>query len=141
MLTFSSFGKASRKPQEDLATKLLQLPSYILDAIFDRLEVLDRCTLALASKQLLIYAQQNEHLDYIMTGPPTLGSLQTFFQKQLGAGWIPNNLRYCPDCGKFVSTDQVALAPHKREIHQRAYRPDITTMEGQKRGFMAATLG
>ena len=104
--------------QQDLPSKFLQLPGHILDAIFDQLEVLDRCTLALTSKQLLIYAQQNEHLNYIMTSPPSLGSLQTFFQKQLGAGWIPHGLRYCPDCGRFVSTDQL----HWRHISEKYTR-------------------
>ena len=104
--------------ERDLPTKLLQLPNHILDAIFDQLEVLDRCSLALASKQFLVHAQQNEHLEYLMTRPPTLEALQIFFQKQLGAGWISSDLRYCSDCGKFVSTDQL----HWRHVSEKYTR-------------------
>ncbi len=98
--------------------RLLQLPNHVLDVVFDHLQVLDRCSLALTSKQLFVYAQQNEHLDYIINKPPTLDALQRFFEKQLGTGWIPGELRYCPDCGKFVSTNQL----HWRHVSEKYTR-------------------
>jgi hypothetical protein len=80
--------------------------------------VLDRCSLALCSKQTFVYAHYNEHLDYIITSPPNPDSLQSFFERQLGRGWISNNLRYCSDCGRFVSTDQ----HHWRHVSEKYTR-------------------
>ena len=119
LLTAIQFLEAEpQKTSPGLAVKLLQLPSHVLDAIFDHLEVLDRCSLALSSKKLFLYARRNEHLDYVIHSPPDRASLQRFFELQLGRGWIPENLRYCPDCGKFVSTDQ----QHWRHVSEKYTR-------------------
>ncbi len=83
--------------------------------------MVDRCSLALSSKSLFLYAQCNEHLDYIIHNPPEQQSLQRFFEKQLSHGWIPRDLRYCPDCGKFVSIDQ----HHWRHVSEK-YTRELT---------------
>ena len=97
---------------------LLQLPTHVLDLIFDELEVLDRCVFALTCRKLLALAQNSEHLDYIINSPPNEHRLQHFFEIQLGYGWIPEGLSYCPDCGRFVSTDQT----HWRYVSEKLTR-------------------
>jgi hypothetical protein len=86
--------------------------------ILDHLNVLDRCALALTCKALLIHSHNNEHLEYIISAPPSLPSLQKFFIRQLSSGWIPRDLRYCPDCGKFVSIEE----HHWRHISEKFTR-------------------
>jgi hypothetical protein len=93
-------------PSNNPHAVILQLPIEILNSIFDELDVLDRCALALCAKRLSQVALTQEHLDYLLNQPPDLGALQHFFQYQLGRGWIPGDLQYCPDCGKFGSTAQ-----------------------------------
>lgn len=89
--------------REQRHSSLLQLPTFLLDTILDHLAVLDRCALALTCKMLVLHAHHNEHLEYIISAPPSLPALQKFFIRQLSSGWIPRDLRYCPDCGKFAS--------------------------------------
>ena len=102
---------------------ILKLPAEILNVIFDELDVLDRCVLALCCKRLTLLAHTQEHLDYLLTKPPNPSTLQYFFQHQLGHTWIPSDLQYCPDCGKFVSTAQthwrVVSEKHSRELSGR----------------------
>ncbi|KIW61751.1 hypothetical protein PV05_01836 [Exophiala xenobiotica] len=97
----------SKNKRVSTTTRFLDLPAEILDIIFDDLDILDRCSLALCCRQLCRIAWSNEHLEYSLIEPPSIRSLQYFFQCQLGRGWIPDTLRYCPDCGKFASTTQV----------------------------------
>ncbi len=89
-----------------------------MDLIFEELDVLDRCTFALTSRTILCLAQRNEHLDYIIQSPPGEHRIQHFFEIQLGHGWIPTDLSYCPDCGRFVSTDQT----HWRYVSEKYTR-------------------
>ncbi|KIX07040.1 uncharacterized protein Z518_05017 [Rhinocladiella mackenziei CBS 650.93] len=114
---------ADRSPSVTPQAKILQLPTEILDAIFDNLDVLDRCCFALCCKSLLRLALSNEHLEYLLITPPKIESLQHFFQDQLGRGWIPNDLRYCPDCGKFTSTAEfrwrIISEKYSRELSGR----------------------
>lgn len=76
----------------------------MVDRIFEELHILDRCCLALCSKILLKHAQANEHLEYLIDCPPTRAQIQTFFETQLGQGWVSSDLRYCSDCGRLVTT-------------------------------------
>jgi predicted RNA-binding Zn-ribbon protein involved in translation (DUF1610 family) len=82
----------------------MRLPPHVVDLIFDELDVLDRCSLALVCKRFLRFANKNEHLDYIISRPPPLYRLEQFFYN-LSRGWITRDLRYCPDCGKYMSKD------------------------------------
>lgn len=93
-------------PNNNPDAVILQLPIEILNSIFDGLDILDRCALALCSRRLSQVALTQEHLEYLLNKPPDLRALQHFFQNQLGRGWIPVDLQYCPDCGKFGSTAQ-----------------------------------
>jgi hypothetical protein len=84
--------------------KIEDLPEDILDLIFDRLEILDRCCFALCSRSLLTQAVQNEHLQYLLTHPPPPEQLREFFEGRLGGNWLQGKLKYCTDCGRFQST-------------------------------------
>jgi phage FluMu protein Com len=101
-----------------ILSRVVRLPEHVLDLIFDELHVLDRCALALTCRRFLTFAQKNEHLDYIIHSPPHERDLQYFFEAQLGVGWIPADLRYCSDCGRFVSTDPI----HWRHVVEKYTR-------------------
>ena len=84
---------------------LLLLPDGVLVAIFQHLDVLDRCSLALSSWRLMRLATAHMQLNYDMHHPPTHEQLQNFFENRLAPQWKSKCLRYCSDCGKFVTTN------------------------------------
>lgn len=122
----------SPPPNNNPDAVILQLPVEILNDIFDELDILDRCALAFGSKRLSQVALTQGHLDYLLNQPPDLGALQHFFQHQLGRGWVPVDLQYCPDCGKFGSTAQgywrMVSEKHSREMSGR-----VATLWRQRR--------
>lgn len=93
----------------------LPIPSPVIDYIFDELNILDRCCLALCNRALLNHAVKNEHLHYLLNDPPSRKDLQDFFERRLGRGWVGNRLRYCGCCGLFVSIQTI----HWRLISER----------------------
>jgi predicted RNA-binding Zn-ribbon protein involved in translation (DUF1610 family) len=107
-------------------SNLLRLPSHVLDIIFDDLDVLDRCSASLTCIHLLHFASKNEHLDYIISRPPSLLRLEQFFT-QLNRGWVRRDQhRYCPDCGKFMSIDP----HHWRHVSEKYTREHTGRVAG-----------
>lgn len=92
-----------REPPCRTPRTIQDLSEHILDLIFDRLDILDRCCFALCSRSLLKQAAHNEHLQYLLTHPPSPDRLRDFFEGRLGGNWLQGRLKYCTDCGRFQS--------------------------------------
>lgn len=113
ILAESRIEHLSRRPR-----KIQDLPEHILDLIFDRLDILDRCCFALCCKSLLKHAAQNEHLVYLLTDPPSPDRLREFFEGRLSGDWLQGRLKYCTDCGRYQSTS----GAHWRDISEKYTR-------------------
>lgn len=98
--------------------RIQHLPEPILDLVFDHLQILDRCCLALCCKLLFKHAAQNEHLIYLLTQPPSPEQLRKFFEERLGGDWLRGRLKYCTDCGRYQSKS----GAHWRDISEKYTR-------------------
>lgn len=111
--------------------KLLNMPDEILLSICDKLDFLDRTVLALTCKSLAAKLQGHNLLCW--DGPanyhlsPGLGKLESFFEKRLQKDWVPSELKYCRNCGKYL-----------RRLNKRFWLAKLQTRYGGKLGLTSA---